>query len=58
MTNINGSTIPVSLVYDERFKTHVNTSYSGIQIPTTIYNKGLLPTVYEFEKNEYNLSIR
>lgn len=41
MTNINGSTIPVSLVYDARFKKAVNTSYSGIQIPANVYNKGL-----------------
>ena len=41
MTNINGSTIRVSLVYDEHFKKAVNTSYSGIQIPANVYNKGL-----------------
>ena len=41
----NASKIPVSLHFDERFKRRVNTSYSGIQIPTNIYHEGTYGTI-------------
>lgn len=41
----NASKIPVSLHFDERFKRPVNTSYSGIQIPTNIYHEGIWGTI-------------
>ena len=34
----------MTLHFDQRFKKDVNTSYSGIQIPTNVYHGGTLNT--------------
>ncbi|CAB4008171.1 Hypothetical predicted protein, partial [Paramuricea clavata] len=40
MIDLNSTSIPVTLHFDQRFKKDVNTSYSGIQIPTNVYHGG------------------
>ncbi|XP_028401056.1 voltage-dependent calcium channel subunit alpha-2/delta-2-like [Dendronephthya gigantea] len=40
MIDLNKSSIPVTLHFDQRFKKEVNISYSGIQIPTNVYDQG------------------
>jgi hypothetical protein len=44
MIDLNSTSIPVTLHFDQRFKKDVNTSYSGIQIPTNVYHGGTLNT--------------
>ena len=46
MINLSTSSIPVTLYPDPRFKKDVNTSYSGIQIPTNVYHEGTLNNVF------------
>ncbi len=40
MIDLKTSSINVTLHFDQRFKKKVNTSYSGIQIPTNVYHEG------------------